>query len=112
MLAVLSALGGWILGPATALDPAIWVFKIISPEQGNAFVRFLEPALSLAHHEISMGEERMLAVQSVLVASVGIALAALLYVWRPALPARIRAALGPIHSSSRTSTTSTSSTTR
>jgi NADH-quinone oxidoreductase subunit L len=97
VLAVLSALGGWVLGPATALDPAIWVFQIISPEQGNAFVRFLEPALSLAHHEVTMSEERMLAVQSVLVAAVGVGFAALLYVWRPAIAALLRGALGPVY---------------
>jgi NADH-quinone oxidoreductase subunit L len=97
VLALLSIFGGLMLGPATALDPAIWWFQILSPEQGNAFVRFLEPALSLAHHEVTMSEERMLAVRSVLVAGLGGLIAGVLYVWRPALPQQIRSALGPLH---------------
>jgi NADH-quinone oxidoreductase subunit L len=97
VLALLSIFGGLMLGPATALDPAIWWFQILSPEQGNAFVRFLEPALSLAHHEVTLSEERMLAVRSVLVAGVGGLMAAVLYVWRPGLPQQIRGALGPLH---------------
>jgi NADH-quinone oxidoreductase subunit L len=44
-----------------------------------------------------MSEERALAVQSVLVASAGGLVAALLYVWRPGLPAQIRRLLRPIH---------------
>ena len=97
VLALLSLFGGWVLGPATALDPAIWILKVISPEQGNAFVRFLEPALVATHHEIAMSEERLLAVRSVLVAALGGGLSALLYVWRPGLPQRIRGALAPAH---------------
>jgi NADH-quinone oxidoreductase subunit L len=97
VLALLSIFGGWVLGPATALDPAIWLFGLLSPEDGNAFVRFLEPALTLAHHDVAMSEERALAVQSVLVAGAGGLVAALLYVWRPGLPAQIRGALRPLH---------------
>jgi NADH-quinone oxidoreductase subunit L len=97
VLALLSIFGGEVLGPATALDPAIWLFGVLSPEQGNAFVRFLEPALSLTHHEVTASEERLLAVRSVLVAAAGGLLAAALYAWRPALPEKISAALGPLY---------------
>jgi NADH-quinone oxidoreductase subunit L len=97
VLALLSIFGGLVLGPATALDPFIWGFHVLSPDQGNAFARFLAPALSLTAHEVSASEERLLAARSVLVAGLGGLAAALLYVWRPALPARIRGALRPIH---------------
>jgi NADH-quinone oxidoreductase subunit L len=97
VLALLSIFGGLVLGPATALDPFIWMFHVLSPEQGNAFVRFLTPALTLTSHEVSMSEERLLAVRSVAVAAVGGGLAAVLYVWRPGLPAQIRRALGPVY---------------
>ena len=95
ILAVASVFGGF-LGPAAALNPTLGLLNI-APEDSNSFANFIAPVLSNAHHEIAMSEERLLAVYSVLVASVGVALAALLYVWRPGIPAAIRSAIAPVH---------------
>jgi NADH-quinone oxidoreductase subunit L len=91
----LAAIFGGALGPAAALNPLLGVLNI-APEESNSFANFLAPVLSNAHHEVGAAEERLLAVYSVGVAGVGIALAALLYVVSPGLPAQIRRALGPI----------------
>jgi NADH-quinone oxidoreductase subunit L len=96
ILTLLSIFGGWFLGPATALDPAVWL-GWIDEEQGNAFARFLAPALAGAHHKISHADERWLAVQSVLVAGAGALLATWMYVLRPSVPAAIRKAFGALH---------------
>jgi NADH-quinone oxidoreductase subunit L len=96
ILAALSIFGGEILGPATALDPVIGL-GLMSPESGNAFVRFLEPSVVSAHHEVAASAERWLAATSVAVAGLGLLLATLLYLWRPAIPAAIRGALAPLH---------------
>ncbi|MBM4382209.1 MAG: NADH-quinone oxidoreductase subunit L [Deltaproteobacteria bacterium] len=95
VLALASIFGGF-LGPAAALNPLLGILNI-APENSNSFANFVAPVLSNAHHEITLSEERLLAVYSVLVAGVGVALAALMYVWRPAIPVAIRGALGPLH---------------
>jgi NADH-quinone oxidoreductase subunit L len=95
VLALASIFGGF-LGPAAALNPLLGVLDI-KPEDSNSLANYLAPVLSNAHHEISHADERMLAFYSVAIAALGVAFAALLYVWSPGLPARLRAALGPIH---------------
>ena len=95
VLALASIFGGF-LGPAAALNPLLSVLDI-APEESNSFANFLAPVLSNAQHEVSHATERLLAMQSVLVAGVGVALAALLYVWRPSLAAQLRGALAPVH---------------
>jgi NADH-quinone oxidoreductase subunit L len=95
VLALASIFGGF-LGPAAALNPLLGILAI-APENSNSFANFVAPVLSNAHHEISHSEERLLAIYSVAVASIGVALAALLYVWRPGIPVAIRGALAPLH---------------
>jgi NADH-quinone oxidoreductase subunit L len=95
VLALASIFGGF-LGPAAALNPLLGILDI-APENSNSFANFVAPVLSNAHHEITMSEERLLAVYSVLVAGAGVALAALMYVWRPAVPVAIRTSLAPLH---------------
>jgi NADH-quinone oxidoreductase subunit L len=95
VLALASIFGGF-LGPAAALNPLLGILDI-APENSNSFANFVAPVLSNAHHEITLSEERMLAVYSVLVAGVGVALAALMYVWSPGIPVAIRTSLAPLH---------------
>jgi NADH-quinone oxidoreductase subunit L len=92
VLGVLAALGGF-LGPSAALNPVPGV----DPEHSNSLANFLAPVLHGAHHEVSFATERWLAVLSVAVAGAGVLLAAWLYLWRPGLPAELRARLGPLH---------------
>jgi NADH-quinone oxidoreductase subunit L len=89
VLMVLSIFGGF-LGPSAALNPVPGV----DPEHSNSLANFLASVLHGVHHEVSFATERGLAAVSVLVAGAGALGAAWLYLWSPALPARIRAALG------------------
>jgi NADH-quinone oxidoreductase subunit L len=92
VLGVLSIFGGF-LGPSAALN----IVPGVDPAHSNSLANFLGSVLHGVHHEVSFATERGLAVVSVAVAGAGALLAAWLYVWKPELPARIRAALGGLH---------------
>jgi len=92
LLGALSFLGGW-LGPSAAFTSWLGV----DPAQSNSFANFLAPALHGIHHEVSHATEWALAALALAVSGAGILLATWLYVWRPELPARIRAAIGGLH---------------
>jgi len=92
VLGVLSIFGGF-LGPSAALN----IVPGVDPAHSNSLANFLGSVLHGVHHEVSFATERGLAAVSVAVAGAGGLLAAWLYVWKPELPARIRAALGGLH---------------
>ena len=92
VLGVLSVFGGF-LGPSAALNPVPGV----APEHSNSLANFLTPVLHGVHHEVTFATERWLAVGSVAVAGVGAVVSLWLYLWSPALPARIRGLLAPVH---------------
>ena len=96
ILALLSIFGGEVLGPATALDPAI-ALGWLDAEQGNAFARFLNPVLANVQHEVTHAEERWLAVSSVAVAGIGALLAVWMYLLSPGVPVAIRKSLSAVH---------------
>ncbi len=87
VLALLSVFGGF-LGAAPALNPL---------GSDNFFSDFLNPLVHSAQHEVSRETEVGNAIVSTLVALAGFALAWLLYVARPGLPAAIRARIGGLH---------------
>ncbi len=92
VLVVLSIFGGF-LGPSAALNPVPGV----DPAHSNSLANFLSSVLHGAHHEAPSSTEQWLAAASVAVAGVGALLAAWLYLWRPELPAKIRAGLGGLY---------------
>jgi NADH-quinone oxidoreductase subunit L len=87
VLALLSVFGGF-LGAAPALNPL---------GTANFFSDFLNPLVHSLHHEVSHAEEIRNAMISTAVALGGFALAWLLYVVRPELPAAIRRRFGALH---------------
>ncbi len=95
ILALLSIWGGF-LGPSAALNPGRGLLDI-APEDSNSLANFLAPVLANETHEVDYWTERTLAFASVGVASLGFAVAWLLYVHRPGLPAAIRKALATVH---------------
>jgi NADH-quinone oxidoreductase subunit L len=92
VLGVLSIFGGF-LGPSAALN----IVPGVDPAHSNSLANFLAGVLHGVHHAVSFATERWLAVLSVAVAGAGALVAAWLYLWQPALPARARAALDGVH---------------
>jgi NADH-quinone oxidoreductase subunit L len=92
VLGALSFLGGW-LGPSAAFTAWLGV----DPAQSNSFANFLAPVLHGVHHEVTHATEWALAGLALAVSGAGIGVATWLYVWQPALPARIRAGLAAVH---------------
>jgi NADH-quinone oxidoreductase subunit L len=92
VLGVLSIFGGF-LGPSAALN----IVPGVDPAHSNSLANFLAGVLHGAHHAVTFATERGLAAVSVAVAGAGVLLAAWLYLWQPALPAKIRAALGALY---------------
>jgi NADH-quinone oxidoreductase subunit L len=87
VLAFLSIFGGY-LGPSEAFVPV---------EDANSFANFLAPVLHGVHHDVPHATERWLAAAATAIAAAGVAIAWLLYVRRPELPARVRATFGGLH---------------
>jgi NADH-quinone oxidoreductase subunit L len=92
VLGVLSIFGGF-LGPSAALN----IVPGVDPAHSNSLANFLAAVLHGVHHAVSFATERWLAVLSVGVAGAGALFAAWLYLWQPALPAKMRAAAGGVH---------------
>jgi len=88
VLAGFSIGGGLLIGPSDAF---------VGITGANSFANFIGPVLVEAPHAVRHSEERWLAVLATVVAGAGAALAWLLYVRQPDFPARVRAALGPLH---------------
>ncbi len=95
VLALLSIFGGFF-GPAAALNPLLGALHI-APEDSNSFANFLAHTVHSVHHEVDPSVERGLALVSVGAAAAGGALAWLLYVQQPALPAVIARGLGGLY---------------
>jgi NADH-quinone oxidoreductase subunit L len=92
VLGVLSIFGGF-LGPSAALN----IVPGVDPAHSNSLANFLAGVLHGVHHAVSFATERWLAALSVAVAGAGVLVAAWLYLWQPALPAKLRAAVGGVH---------------
>ncbi len=89
-LAILAAFGGFLGFPQIYGD---W-FGI---PDSNFLANFLHGVLPHPTHEVDHATELLLGVTAIGVATLGTLAAALLYVWSPGIPARVRAALGPIY---------------
>lgn len=85
VLALLAVAGGVVFGPSEAFIPI---------EGANSFGNFVAPVLASSPHEVERGLEWRMAGLATLAALLGAALAYWLYVARPALPEKIRGALG------------------
>jgi NADH-quinone oxidoreductase subunit L len=98
---------GWVvLGPLVVL--AVFSFgagflglpqiygDLLGVPDSNALANFLHGVLPHPEHEISHATELGLAGLAIGAATLGTLVAAWMYVWRPAVPARIRAALGGV----------------